>query len=222
MTVFARALAVFFALGLAGAFIPLAANLVFRVPDLYSFDLGRTQSTAEIGVNVSDSRVADAISSFMRHKTDSFQVGVKQDSTGVSLFTGNDGAVMTTLRSFLDNICVIGFTSFALFIALSVMLVRWDRPRELRLGFTGGLVIYGALICFTAFTIVFGGPGAWIWTDVIGAGFTPADTMPKLFHSGFFLLAWIAITVITLVIVVILFSVVRRLTRHERMFLGKE
>jgi hypothetical protein len=218
----ARAVAVFLALALAGAFVPLAVNLIFRIPDLYSFDLSRTDALADMGVKAKEDKVADAISSFMRRKTDSLQVEAESGEKKVPLFTANDGAVMLTLRSFLDNICVIGFTALALFIVLSAMLVRWNRPRELRRGFTGGFVIYGALVCFTAIAMTLGGPVARIWPDTIGARFAPSDTLPALFHLGFFLMAWIAVTVITLVIMLVLLSVVSKLTKHERMFLRKK
>ncbi|MDR2162806.1 MAG: hypothetical protein LBO70_02520 [Clostridiales Family XIII bacterium] len=218
---FAKVLAVFVVLSLSGAFVPLVANLVFRIPDLYSFDLGRTQAVEDIGVKVNNGDVADAISSFMRHRTDSLRINAESDSGKVPLFTGNDRTVMMTLRSFLDNTLAIGFTLLALFLALCFMLVRWNRPRELRLGFMGGLAAYVAVICFPVLVIVFGGPPMWIWKEVIGAAFVPGDMMPELFHRGFFLTSWIAVTAVTLAIIIVLLSVVRRLTRHESMFLGK-
>jgi hypothetical protein len=223
----AKALAVFIALSLSGAFIPLAINIVFRVPDFYSFNLDQTQAVAETGLNTKNDKIADAISSFMRHKTDEFQLNADvgegegvggSESDPVPLFTAGDGAVMKTLRSFLDNILVIGFTSLAVFVALCAMLTRWRRPRELRRGFIGGFVLYGAAICFTAAVIVFDPPAKRLWTDVIGARFTPEDTMPKLFGGGFFLVSWIAVTVITLVIMLILLSVMNKLTKSDMMF----
>jgi hypothetical protein len=217
-----KVVAVFLALSLAGSFIPLAANVVFRIPDLYGFDLGRTQSIEDTGISVSGEKTADAISSFMRHKTDSLQV--KGDASGrqVLLFTSNDGAVMGVLRSFLDNILIIGITLLAVFLVLSFMLAKWNRPRELRRAFTGGFVLYGAFVCFTVAVIVFDGPLRKLWTDVIGARFTSADMMPRLFHGGFFLTSWVAVTVITLVIMLVLLSAASRMTKHERMFWDKK
>jgi hypothetical protein len=229
----AKVIAVFVALSLAGAFIPLAVNLVFRIPDLYSFDLGRTQALADTGANVTADKVADAVSSFMRHKTDQLQVTadpVKDPATGevmaeegdpITLFTAGDGAVMKTLRSFLDNILVIGLTSLVLFVALCAMLTRWRRPRELKRGFIGGFVLYGAVICFTALTIVFDLPAKAKAVEVMGARFAQEDAMPKLFHDGFFFTSWIAVTVITLVIMLLLLSVMSRLTKSEMMFINK-
>jgi hypothetical protein len=216
-----KALAVFLALSLTASFIPLAANVVFRIPDLYGFDLGRTNAIAKTGAEVSDDKTAAAISSFMRHKTDTLQVRANANGREILLFTGNDGAVMGVLRSFLDNIFIIGVTSLAVFLALAFMLARWNRPRELRRGFTGGFVLYGALVCFVAWTIVFGGPAKALWTEVIGARFAPLDMMPRLFGGGFFLISWVAVAVITLVIMFSLLSVVRSMTRHERMFWDK-
>jgi hypothetical protein len=237
----AKALAVFVALSLAGAFIPLVVNLVFRIPDFYGFDLDQTRAVSGMGEKVKADAIADAISSFMRHKTDEFQVyadagegagadtdadanagGGGSESDRTPLFTAGDGAVMETLRAFLDNILVIGLTSLVVFASLCAMLARWRRPRELKVGFIGGFVLYGAVICFTAIVIVFDPPVKRLWTDVIGARFTPEDVMPKLFGGGFFLTSWIAVTAITLVIMLILLSVMNRLTKSDMMFGGKQ
>jgi hypothetical protein len=137
----------------------------------------------------------------------------------VPIFSANDGEVMTALRSFLDNILIIGLTSLAVFIVLCVILVRWDRPRELSHGFTGGFVLYGVFIGLFAAVVVFKWPYAMtIWTDVIGARFTSGDMMPELFHDGLFLTSWIAITVVTLTIMLVLTSVISRVAKRERIF----
>jgi len=228
-----KVIAVFLALSLAGSLIPLVTNIVFRIPDLYQFDLGRTKLLAEIDELDVDTKeekgeaekgkgkeetVADAISSFMRHKTDNLQPESSAGGYSTSFFTGNDSAVMKTLRSFLDNILVIGFTSLALFVALYIILIGWNRPRELKRGFMGGVIIYAAVVGVTALGIVFKGPLMKIWEDVIGGGFVPTDRMPQIFHSGFFLLAWGAVTFITFVIILILFSLTHRVTRDVKMF----
>jgi hypothetical protein len=231
IVVASKVFAVFIALSLAGAFVLPAAKVIFSIPDLYNFDLGRTRAVEKAEINADNDRIADMISSFMMHTTDKFQVegdggdgGDEEESpenTG-PIFTANDGVVMTTLRAFLDNILIIGLTSLAVFIALCVILVRWNRLRELRRGFTGGFVLYGVQICLFAGVVVFKWPYAMaIWTDVIGARFTPGDTMPMLFQGGFFLSSWIAVTVVTLVIMLVLTSVIDRVARHERMFRRK-
>jgi hypothetical protein len=214
----AKAIVVFLALSLAGFLIPLMTNVVFRIPDLYQFDLGRTKLIAETEITIKEEKVADAISSYMRHETDSFQTEGNADGHSALFFTANDSTVMKKLRSFLDNILVIGFTSLALFVALYIMLVKWDRPRELKRGFTGGVVICGFIIAVTAAGILFKGPFMRIWEDVIGAEFMPADRMPELFQSGFFLLAWAVVAFVTLVVILILFSLIHRVAKDEKMF----
>ncbi|MDR1042336.1 MAG: hypothetical protein LBL54_00345 [Clostridiales Family XIII bacterium] len=274
IVVASKIFAVFLALSLAGAFALPAAKVIFSIPDLYSFDLGRTQviKESEIAaekaeIEAYNDNIAEMISSFMMHKTDNFQIESDEgdgdgsaesaanpegaESLGstegaasaadsensesaedaenaespislVPIFTANDGKVMTTLRSFLDNIFIIGLTSLAVFISMCVILVRWNRPRELRRGFTGGFVLYGIFICFFAAAVVFKWPYVMaIWTDVIGARFTPADMTPKLFQGGLFLTSWIAVAVVTLVIMLVLTSVISRLAKHERMFRRK-
>jgi hypothetical protein len=216
--VMAKVVAVFMALSLASAFAPLAANVVFRIPDLYEFDLSRTHVTADIGVDVNGEKVSAAVSQFMRHKSDALAYGVVIDDVETPLFTPHDAVVMGGLRSFLDNILVIGLTCLATFFALYLMLIRMNRPRELRHGFAAGFVLYVALTGFTAAVIVMGGRLMWLWTDVVGGDFTPADMMPRLFRGGFFLTSWAVVTAITLVVMLVLASVTRRLSRRDKMF----
>jgi hypothetical protein len=213
-----RVVAVFLALSLSGAFLPIAANIVFRIPDLYEFDLGRTQAIAEKGIDIQEEKVANAIAAYLRHRTDSFQVEVVFERHSALLFTQHDSAVMKRLRSFLDNILVIGITSLALCAALYVILIRWGSMRSLRRGFLAGAAIYAGWLGATALTMSFGGPLLAVWRGVIGADFTAQDMMPQLFHRGFFLTAWAVVGLFTLVIMLVLLSVTRRLTRVERVF----
>jgi hypothetical protein len=241
IVVMSKVIAVFIALSLAASFVPTAVKVLFTIPDLYNFDLGRTRAAEEVvGIDANnatidaiDDKIADTISSFMMHKTDNFRIegdvvvkgaGGKEDvrvDTG-PLFTANDAEVMTTLRAFLDNILIIGLTSLAVFIALCVILVRWNRPRELRYGFTCGFVLYGVFTGLFAASVVLKLPYATaVWTEVIGARFTPGDAMPKLFQSGLFLSSWVVVTVVTFAIMLVLNSIISRLAKHEKMFRGK-
>jgi hypothetical protein len=222
IVVASKLFAVFIALSLAASFVPLMAKVVFSIPDVYDFDLGRTKAVETIGASVDDGSIADEISSFMRHKTDILRVEAKDDDQPGLLFTASDVKAMTSLRSFLDNILIIGLTSLAVFIALSILLVRWNRPRDLKYGFVCGFVLYGALLGALAAAIVFKWPPAMkVWTDVIGARFMPGDTIPQLFQSGFFLVAWIVMTAVTLAIMLVLASVIGRLAGREGMFLNR-
>jgi hypothetical protein len=102
------------------------------------------------------------------------------------------------------------------------MLVRWNSTRDLRRGFMAGFVLYGGLVCFPGVAMLLKWPVLTrMWTDTVGARFLPGDMMPQLFHGGFFLTAWIAVIVVTLVIMLILVSVIGKLARHERMFWRK-
>jgi hypothetical protein len=213
-----RIVAVFLALSLAGALLPIAANIVFRIPDLYEFDLGRTRAIAETGMEIKDAKVADAISSFLRHRTDSFQAEGVLERHSALLFTRHDSSVMHKLRSFLDNILVIGITSLALCCALYFILVRWGSMRSLRRGFLAGSALYAGLLAAVTLTILFGGPLMRVWRGVIGGDFAADDMMPQIFHKGLFLTAWAAVGLVTLVIMFVLLSVTSRLTRVERMF----
>jgi hypothetical protein len=57
-----------------------------------------------------------------------------------------------------------------------------------------------------------------LWTDVIGATFLSTDMLPKLFHGGFFLTSWSAVTGVTLAIMLVLLSVTRKVANREKMF----
>ncbi|MDR0518631.1 MAG: hypothetical protein LBG82_01040 [Clostridiales Family XIII bacterium] len=208
-----KIIAVFLALSLAGSLVPLAMNIVFRIPDVYGFSLGRSSVADATGVDVKNDDVAEAISLYMRHKTDSFQVFGSVDGNDIPLFTENDGAAMSEIRSFLDNVLVIGLTSLALLAVLYVMLVRWGRPRELRGGSIGGALAFVAIVGLAAAGIIFKGPFMGVWEYVIGGSFEPYDRMVHIFSSSFLLLGWGVAAFLAFVVLLILLSITHMFTQ---------
>jgi hypothetical protein len=208
-----KLLAVILAAAIAGGLLEVASGIIFRVPDLYSFDLGRTQALKKANIGADRDEVAAAVSAYMRHKADSLGIEARVDGSMTRLFTDGDARTMRLLRFSLDNIVVIGVTSLALALALYLMLLRWNRPRELVSGVTGGFIAFGAILAFFAAGIRFGGPVGLLWSGLIGVDFAAGDMLPELFHRGLFMSGLLAAAFVTLVIMLVLLSATRRLAR---------
>jgi hypothetical protein len=217
--ILAMVLAVFIMLTLPGVVIPITMNVAFRIPDLYKFDLGRTKALKDSGMEVSEDDTAGMIASFMRHGTDKFQIEGKVDKEhSEALFTNNDSAVMNELRLFLDDMLVIGITSLVAFATLFYLLVKWIRPHDLRRGLVGGVIIFVAIAGSVTAFITFKGPALIVWEDIIGAKFVRGDKLPQLFGDSFLLTGWIGVTVISSVIILLVFSFTNRFTRRHKVF----
>jgi hypothetical protein len=211
-------MAVVLALCVSAAFVPLAANIVLRVPDLYNFDLGRTGVLETSEYVVEKDSVGDLMSRYTRHKTDTFQLEVKVEGRTETLFTPTDSAAMSLVRKHLDVFLKWGIIALIAFFSIYIALARLGRKRELKLGFRAGFILYGASIALLGASVFVDGLGQRAWRGALGIRFEPGDMLPRLFHEGFFLSALAVTAVIALVILLILNSITRVLTRDDRMF----
>jgi hypothetical protein len=212
-------LAILFALSVIFITMPTAANIIFRVPDLYSFDLSRTGILKEASLDVKTSKVGGVISDYMMHKTDDFQLTAKFQGRAKPVFTIGDGAAMQKLRRVLDGTVPAVPAGLAVFLIAFICLYKMQRFKYLRRAFGAAWVIYVLTLIGLAVALYYGDVKMQIWHDILGIRLSGTDMLPGLFGSGYFLSAYISVTVISLVIMIVCGSVTFALTRNkDRMF----
>ncbi|MDR2156703.1 MAG: hypothetical protein LBO81_02845, partial [Clostridiales Family XIII bacterium] len=97
------ALAAVFALTVPISAIFFAANLVFRLPDLYNFDISRTVVAEDIELKTKTDAIGDLISDYMFHRTDYFQLRAEYQGREKPVFSINDGMNIGRYRTLLDH-----------------------------------------------------------------------------------------------------------------------
>jgi hypothetical protein len=206
-------------------FLPFAAlfgttNLIFRVPDLYQFDLDRTDITREIRLDMKGKELGELIARYMQHKTDDFRPAKTVDFQGKqsSIFTRTDRIAMEHSRGILDKTLIAFFLLFPVTIAIIVLLLRFGQRRDLWIGYNAGLILYGllalSLLVFGSFPRDRYATFQWM-TDV---RFTKMDILPQLFDNGFYVEAMGFVVAISAIILFVCRSVLKKLTVLDKMF----
>jgi hypothetical protein len=217
--VIALILAILFALSMVAISIPTASNIIFRVPDLYSFDLARTGVLKEASLDVKADKVGDVFADYMMHKTDDFQLTATFQGRKKPVFTVGDGAAIQKLRRELDTTLPAVPAGLIVFLIAFIYLYKMGRFRTLRRAYGSAWIIYILSMGGLAFALYYGNVGKQIWRDVLGIKLSRSDMLPSLFDSSYFISAYVAVAVISLVLMIVGSSITFALTRNkERMF----
>jgi hypothetical protein len=206
------------------------ANVVFRVPDLYSFDMGRTVVADDIELkvavvkndietNITNTAVGEMISDYMLHKTDYFQLRAEYQGREKPVFSINDGMNMSRYRTLLDRCLAAAVLCLIAVVCIFIFLYRTGAKRALRNGYRVAVVVY-LLMCagMSEFVRAGGAVRDFVFHVLLNVRPQNGDVLPLLFGQGYRLGAWIAIIVISLVLMIVGNSVVRIFTKEHKMF----
>jgi hypothetical protein len=125
---------------------------------------------------------------------------------------------MSLIRERLDTLLQWGLFATIVFFILYIALARLGRKKELKFGFKIGFILYGAALALLGASVFVDGLGRRAWRGALGIRLESGDMLPQLFHEGFFLSALAATVVVSLVILLVLNSITRILTKNDRMF----
>jgi len=212
-------LAAIFAFSVPVFALSASANLIFRIPDVYSFDLSRSNILKDKNLSVKPGDVGGHINSYMLHKTDDFSLTAESKGKKLELFSQKDRDTMMSLRAFLDRTIPFGVTGLGLMIFCFVILFFMERNIHIRRSFNIGFCISLLSLGFFAFAIIYDPVRESVWKDHLGVTLGSTDKLPLLFGDGFFITCLIAGSAISIVILLSLASAVFAMTRNrEKMF----
>ncbi|MDR0851872.1 MAG: DUF1461 domain-containing protein [Clostridiales Family XIII bacterium] len=198
--------------------LSFAGNVIFRIPDLYSFDLERTLVAEDINLNAQSGEIASLLSDYMMHKRDDFQIRTEYQGIEKPVFTLNDGLAVGRYRAFLDTTFAAFCVMFPLFIAFFILLYHLGRKRYLRRAYWGGIALFFVLLLGMAELVRSAALRFMLLHDVLKVNFGIGDVLPQLFGDGYRLEVFIAVFVISVILIIVGNSVTRILTRDERLF----
>lgn len=195
----------------------IAENLVSRAPDLYNYEFTKSQVLYDINAGVSDKEMGEYFSDFMMGKEKEFTYIADEDRP-VNLFNANESGTMEQVRYLLNVSAVI--LSAAVFIgtvAAAVFLYRLQKEK-VRTAYKWSWAVYAGIIIglFASIyipavnDIVF----QWLYTDGFGADSLLMQLITPVFIRDWF----IADFIISLIAMIVLGSVILRITRPKRMF----
>ncbi|MDR3305077.1 MAG: hypothetical protein LBS85_03460 [Clostridiales Family XIII bacterium] len=196
-----------------------AGNIIFRVPDLYSFEIGRSEILKDLELSVSADEIADAISEYMMHKSEELSVTAEVRGKQIPVFGFMEQVRVHALRGVLDKSFVVMCAMAVLSAVFFVLVLFFGRKKYLRHSFLAAIAVYIAIMCGTLYLAAADGALDPLMEKLLGDAPRPGDLLPEMFGQVFRMEAFAAVFVISLFVFVIVYSIAKRLTREEeRMF----
>ena len=209
-------------------FLPLvpllgAANVIFRLPDLYQFDFDRTESFREIQLTLGDKTGQELgllISRFMKHEIDEFRPAENVQFQGKesSVFTRPDRTAMDRARNILDNLRIIFFLVFPAVAIVILLLIRFKRRRDFWIGYNIGLGLYGLIAISLLVLSSFPEDRYNLFQWIVGVKFSELDILPQLFDNGFYVESAVLVVAVSTVILFVGRTFVKKYAVQDRMF----
>ena len=212
-------LAALIAVLLPVSLVALAAGAVFRVPDFIAFEADRSGVIQELGLDTTPDVVAGEIADYLRHRKDSLDLTTVVARKDAPVFSFMDEVNLGRIRALLDKSLYPSVGAFALSLALFAATRLAGRRRYLKYALRASAFFY---ICAAAFTLALAlHPPfrAAVFARQPGVTFAEDEVLPKLFGGLYPLISAGMVCLISFIIYIALYSVLKRFTvEKETMF----
>jgi hypothetical protein len=193
-----------------------AGNLSARLPDVYRYEFNRSEIINDLGLGVTSDELARFFSQYMLGTLDDFQyTDVKRErpifGIGEAVFMDRLRSLMNTSLFFLAGMVVIVLFTYW-------FLLRQGRKEAIRIAYKAGAVLYAIMAAATAFLLYSHKFPANLLDDFFLYKFEETDVVPQLLPPVIILENALVSAVISLIMLLIGYSVTKRLTRVTSMF----
>ncbi len=218
MGIFNRVLFFIIAVSIPVVCILSAFNIVFRMPDLYIYEFNKDQIADEIDLGMKDDELGKFFSDFMTGKKDNFDLFTEYRDREQDVFGTVEQINMENARRLLnDTIYVLGGAGVLAVAGCCVYLIK-KRKHELRIAYKGGILVYTILMVILFILFNINQSKEFLYRLIFINPFGTDDVLPLMLSEQFAQMSLIAITAISLILLVILASIIWRLTKPRRMF----
>ncbi|MDR3294469.1 MAG: DUF1461 domain-containing protein [Clostridiales Family XIII bacterium] len=196
------------------ATVTAGVNIVFRIPDLYAFEVDRGEVLNEVKLEITAEQVGDVISDYFRHKTDEFVLTSELRGRTIQVFTFFEKARMEQFRAILDKCLTLSVGSAGLTVVLFLLLFAFGRKRLLRGAFRGSVAVY---VLSAGFVVAFAGVDTLRTRilQVMDLTFSGDERLLQFFGAVYRFEAAGVVIGISLILYIAVFSVARWLYREE-------
>lgn len=213
---------IIFAIIVPIVFILLATNIVFRMPDVYNFEISRTSALSEAEIRLTENEktgaIGELISDYMRDNVDEFQINQLYHGEGVPLFTENDQKLIKNYRTFLNTTLTVMILLLLLSVFIYIFLYKTEWHRRLRKTYIATIIIYFGIILGLLWLFFDKSMTNNIINGIFKVSSKKDDILPLLFSDSFLIIILIVIIIISLTLLMVGNSVVRYMTKGSRMF----
>jgi hypothetical protein len=195
-----------------------AANIVYRMPDLYVYEFNKNQISDEIGLNMKDDELGQFFSDFMSGKKDDFDLFAEYRDREQSVFSTVEQINMENARNLLNRALYILAGAFALAAAGIAAYLAKKKKYELRIAFKGGIAVYTAVTVLSLITLSFEQVKTLLCRMIFVNAFGADDVLPQMLTREYAQYSVLAILAVSMILLILLASAVWRLTKPRRMF----
>ncbi|MDR2088264.1 MAG: hypothetical protein LBP73_02795 [Clostridiales Family XIII bacterium] len=216
MKIINRTLFVLLILTIPLSAILTAVNLSARLPDIYRYEFNRSEIVSEMGLGVTNDELARFFSEYMLGTLEDFQyTDVKRERP---IFGIGEAVFMDRLRSLL-NVSLLSLAVMVCFIAFTYwFLLRQDRKEAVRFAYRAGMVLYAGLAAGIAFLLYKREAVTRSLDRFLLYRFEETDVVPQLLPPVILFEVAAVAAVVSLVVLLIGYSITKRLTRVVGMF----
>ena len=199
--------------------IIIAANITFRIPDIYRYEMNRSGITQEINLTEPTDNLARFFSDYMLGTLDSFQYTAFFMGRERPIFGIGEEAFMSQCRNVLNMSLVVLVLMAAAFLFI-VWFLFWRKEKQVvRIAYYAGSVLYAITGISLIAIILIDELRGKIYTKFAVYKFEETDLLPQLLSAGpFFSENLTVIIVISLIFITFGYSIIKRLTYPDRMF----
>ena len=195
-----------------------AFNVVFRMPDLYVYEFNKNQIADEIDLGMKDDELGKFFSDFMIGKKADFDLFAEYRDREQDVFGTMEQINMENARRLLnDSIYILGGAAALAAAGCCVYFIK-KRKYELRIAYKGGVLVYTILMVISFILFHIKQSKEFLYHRIFINQFGTDDVLLLMFTEQFAKMSLIAIAAVSLVILVILASIIWRLTKPRRMF----
>jgi hypothetical protein len=218
MKIVNRTLFVLLILSIPLVCILTALNISARVPDLYRYDFNRSQVVKDIGLDVSNDDLADFFSEYMFGTLKDFQYTAYYTGRERPIFGMGEGVIMDQIRSLLNLSVKLLCTMAALILFACWFLLRQGRKEAVRYAYYAGVGLYVLIVAGMI-------AAAWessllvkLFGEFFLYHFDESDLVPQILTPAIFMENAVVAAFISFIMLIAGFSIIKRLTRPDRMF----
>jgi len=218
MKVFLRIVSIILAICVPVVAILGASNLIFRLPDLYTYEFRSKQVVKEINLGITDDELGDFFSNYMIGKNEEFDLIAEYRNRDQAVFGPVEQLNMENARNLLDYTGYVFGVSVLLLIAGYWILLNQNRKSFLRATFKGGVAVFVTLQILI-FALFFNDNTRLVFYDLIFPNpYGAEDALPLILTEDFAKLCIYANSIISIIIMLIFLSITWSLTKPRRMF----
>lgn len=218
MSVMYRILFIIIAVSMPAVCLIGAANIVFRMPDLYIYEFNKYQVSNEVDLDMKDDELGTFFSEFMTGKKDDFALFTEYRDREQSVFSTVEQLNMEHVRNLLNTSLFVFGGALALLAISGGIHLAGKRKEELRAASKCGILVYAILSISSLIAFSFRSVKGFLYHLIYVRAFGADDVLPQMLTVDFAKLSVIAVSVVSLVTMIILTSLIWRVTKPRRMF----